>query len=318
MGKRVGILASNHGALFELGCAVELFGLARPDIENWYQCQVISLNTPPLEYTAGVILNVTKVADFTGFDVLVIPHWPTSVDPQRDAAYIKHLTDAVARGCQLITFCSGAFLLATAGLLNGKQATTHWRYADLFMQRFPSVHYLDNVLYCFDGTLGCSAGSAAGLDLGLEVIRQDYGHRIANQIARRLVISAHRQGGQSQFVETPIAKNPSQFNAVLDWALNNLDQPLEVNQLAQKANMSRRTFDRKFRASFKLSAQQWLIDQRVNLAKQYLEETSLPLDRIAQQAGFNNAITLRHHFNKKLGISPSNYRAQFAKISRQN
>ena len=311
-GKRVGILASEQGALFELGCAVELFGLPRPEFSPWYQCQVISLGKANLDYTAGVGVVVTVVPDFSQFDVLVIPHWST-VESAKHAHYYPHLRAAASRDCQILSFCSGAFLLAEAGLLDNKQATTHWRYAERFQQRFPNVRYVDNVLYCFDGNVGCSAGSAAGLDLGLEIIRQDYGYQVANQVARRLVISAQRQGGQSQFVETPMLKTPSKFSATLDWALQNLHQDIDIDCLAAKANMSRRTFDRKFRASFQLSANQWLIMQRLQAAKQRLEETSLPLDRIAEQTGFNNAITLRHHFNKIVGISPSGYRAQFSK-----
>lgn len=310
---KVGILASPQGALFELGCAVELFGLPRPEIENWYQCRVISLCTETLPYTAGVQLTVEQVDHLASFDLLVVPHWPTEASLQRDEPYVRHLRRAADSGCVVVSFCSGAFLLAAAGLLNHRSATTHWRYADLFQQRFPQVNYVDNVLYCLEDRIGTSAGSAAGLDLGLEIIRRNFGHRIANQIARRLVMSAQRAGGQSQFVESPVAKNPSKFTATLDWARAHLHQPLSVDMLAEKANMSRRTFDRKFRASFELSANQWLINQRLDAAKQCLEETTLPLDRIAAQTGFNNAITLRHHFNKILGISPSNYRLQFAK-----
>ncbi|BFM05198.1 helix-turn-helix domain-containing protein [Halioxenophilus aromaticivorans] len=311
--KRVGILASHNGALFELGSAVELFGLARPEFDNWYHCQVISLASSPLNYTAGVGIHAHTVSDFSGYDLIVVPHWSTAEKPHHNSPAHRHLKAAAAAGCQIISFCSGAFLLAECGLLDGKKATTHWRFSERFQQRFGQVQFAKDVLYVFDGQIGCSAGSAAGLDLGLEVIRQDHGYQIANQVARRLVISAQRQGGQSQFVETPMQKTPSKFSATLDWALANLDRDIDIDRLAEKANMSRRTFDRKFRASFQLSANQWLIMQRLNMAKQRLEESNLPLDRIAEQTGFNNAITLRHHFNKILGISPSGYRAQFAK-----
>jgi len=312
-GKRVGIIASDNGALFELGSAVELFGLPRPEYAPWYRCQVITLLDQLLNYTAGIQIAATKVRDFKRFDLLVVPSWPTYPNDQRDAPFIKRLRAAHDNGSQIISFCSGAFLLAEAGLLAGRSATTHWRFASRFQQRFPEIHYSDNVLYLFDGKIGCSAGSAAGLDLGLEVIRQDYGYKIANQIARRLVISGHRQGGQSQFVETPVQKTKSKFSATVDWALARLHQPLDIDQMAAQASMSRRTFDRKFRATFNLSANQWLINQRLNLAKRILEETGEPLDRVAEKTGFNNAITLRHHFNRCLGISPSQYRTQCAR-----
>jgi AraC family transcriptional activator FtrA len=160
--KRVGIVASDQGALFELGCAVELFGLPRPEFSPWYQCQVITLGSADLSYTAGVGITATPVPDFNQFDLLVIPHWYLTPSDDHEQ-YYQQLQAAAQRGCQILSFCSGAFLLAEAGLLDNKEATTHWRFAKRFKQRFPSVSYVDNVLYCFDGNIGCSAGSAAGL-----------------------------------------------------------------------------------------------------------------------------------------------------------
>jgi AraC family transcriptional activator FtrA len=167
------------------------------------------------------------------------------------------------------------------------------------------------VLYLYDGKIGCSAGSAAGIDLGLEVIRQDHGYDITNQVARRLVLSPHRQGGQAQFVETPVLAVPNQFSETIDWALSHLNEAIDIDTLAARARMSRRTFDRKFRSSFDMSPKHWLVVQRLEKAKRQLEEGHQNMERIAAQSGFDNASTLRHHFRKILGISPRQYRQQF-------
>jgi AraC family transcriptional activator FtrA len=211
----------------------------------------------------------------------------------------------------MVSFCSGAFLLAELGVLEARQATTHWRYAEQFKQRFHNIQFLDDVLYVYDGKIGCSAGSASAIDLGLEIIRQDFGYQIANKVARRLVVSAHRLGGQSQFVETPILAVPNQFSAAIDWASNHLNDDIGVNEMASRANMSRRTFDRKFRSSFNLSPKVWLTQQRLEKAKQLLEIGAHSVEKIAELSGFDNAITMRHHFRKCLSISPMQYRHQF-------
>ncbi|ASP40901.1 AraC family transcriptional regulator [Bacterioplanes sanyensis] len=308
--KKVAVLTYNGAALFELGCAVELFGLPRPEFDHWYQCQVITFEQGPLVSTAGVGLSATVVDSLNGFDTLVIPSWPTQgadIPPALSSA-IQSFYDNKQR---ILSFCSGSFLLAQLGLLNGKQATTHWRYAQTFKTRFPQVQFVDNVLYLLQGNLGCSAGSAAALDLGIEVIRQDYGSDIANAVARRLVLSAHRQGGQSQFADAPVMQANSRFSTALDWAVQHLSESIDIDQLANKANMSRRTFDRKFRANFNLSPKAWLTEQRIQLAKSLLEQAQGSVDEVALKAGFDHAGTLRHHFRKALGVSPTHYRQQF-------
>lgn len=310
---RVAVLSYSDVALFELASAVELFGLPRPEFKHWYQCDVISFETQPLPTTAGLQLVAKSVESLEPYDMLVIPSWPTkSTTPAQLAEQVQQFA---AQGKRIISFCSGAFLLAELGLLNGREATTHWRYAEAFKQRFPDVTYRDNVLYLYDGRLGCSAGSAAGIDLGLEIIRQDHGYEVANQVARRLVVSPHRQGGQAQFVETPILAVPNQFAEAIDWALSHLDQPIDIDALATRARMSRRTFDRKFRGSFDMSPKHWLVQQRLEKAKRLLEAGQHNVERIATQSGFDNATTLRHHFRKLLGISPRQYRQQFMSSS---
>lgn len=307
---QIAILTYPQAALFELGCAVELFALPRPEFEHWYQCEVVSFSAPPLSVTGGIQLLSKTVDSLDAYSMLVIPSWPVNRDnvaPAIDAEIHRFYQ----QGKRIISFCSGAFLLAELGLLNGRQATTHWRYADLFRQRFPAVNYVEDVLYIYQPPLGCSAGSAAALDLGIEIIRQDYGYKIANQVARRLVLSAHRKGGQSQFVETPLLQHSPLFSATLDWALSHLSDKVSIDGLAKRAGMSRRTFDRKFRTTFNMSAQQWLILQRVEHVKALLEHGNNNIEHIAARSGFENAVTLRYHFRKVLGVSPAEYRQQF-------
>ncbi|WP_194436733.1 helix-turn-helix domain-containing protein [Vibrio fluminensis] len=307
---RVAILSHPHVSLFELGCAVELFALPRPEFKVWYQTDIVNLNNQTITTTGAIVMQTQYVADLASYDMLVVPSWPTDpfdIDP--------HLAEQVCQFAKqnkrIISFCSSAFLLAELGLLQDKQATTHWAFERKFRERYPSVDYASNVLYVFDGQLGCSAGSAAGLDLGLAIIRQDFGYEAANQVAKRLVVSAHRSGGQAQFVDTPMLQVPNQFSQALDWAKANLAQPIQIDTLAEKANMSRRTFDRKFRSSMSLTPQEWLIRQRTELAKGLLESKEINIEQLAIEAGFNNAVSMRHHFRRIVGVSPKQYRSQF-------
>jgi AraC family transcriptional activator FtrA len=306
----VAILVDDGIALFELGCAVELFALPRPETKNWYKTEVVSLSEQPLNATGGLTIQPKVVSDLSAYDMLIIPSWSL----QR--AVSKRISDAVTalyqRGGRVLSFCSGAFLLAEIGILDGKQAITHWRYAEAFKRRYPAIQYVEDVLYLYDQRLGCSAGSSAAIDLGIEVIRSDFGYHVANQVARRMVLAAHRGGGQSQFVETPLPKKASGFSSTLDWAVRNIDQPIDVNLLAEKANMTRRTFDRQFRKSIDMSAKEWLIHQRLDRAKSLLETSATNIEQVAFSSGFETATAMRHNFRKYLSVSPSDYRKQFA------
>ncbi len=307
---KVAILTYDGAALFELGCATELFGLPRPEFESWYECEVVTFAEGPLRTGAGLQLLGKQVQDLSAYSLLVIPSWPTA-----KAVVADDLGEAVRQfhreGKRILSFCSGAFLLAELGLLNGREASTHWRYAELFQSRFPLVSYVPDVLYIYDGTIGCSAGSSAAIDLGIEVIRGDFGYRVANTVARRMLLSAHRGGGQSQFVETPVPEKTSQFTQALNWALGHLNTRIEVDTLARQASMSRRTFDRKFRANFNITPKTWLTQQRLVLAKQLLEDSTHSIEKVAELSGFENATTMRHHFRKELSVSPSIHRRHF-------
>mgnify|MGYP000324001995 FL=1 len=307
----VALLTYDRAALFELGCATELFALPRDEFETWYQAEVVTFDAKPLTTLAGLGLVAKQITDLTAYQTLVVPSWPTQ-NTKPTTAMAKAILEHYHTGGRILSFCSGAFLLAELGLLDGRQATTHWRYARQFEHKFPHVQYVENVLYLFDGRLGCSAGSSAALDLGLEVIRQDHGDAVANRVARRLVLSAHRSGGQSQYAETPVDRNQyGHFSNAISWASQNLAREIKVDELAKRANMSRRSFDRKFTANFKLSPKDWLTHQRLTQAKALLEQESYDMDTIAALTGFNNATTMRHHFRRVLGTTPTRHRRQF-------
>ncbi|USD43494.1 helix-turn-helix domain-containing protein [Vibrio sp. SCSIO 43135] len=308
---KVAILAHPHVSLFELACAVELFALPRPEFNPWYQTDIVNFENTVITTTGGIGLMTQHTDSIEDYDLLIVPSWPTKPSQVPDLVR-QQVTSFDNNGKRILSFCSGAFLLAELGLLDGKRATTHWKFESTFRERFPHVDYAANVLYVFDGKIGCSAGSAAGLDLGLAVIRSDFGYQIANQVAKRLVVSAHRSGGQSQFVESPILEVPNQFSQAVEWAHANITQAIGIDDLACKANMSRRTFDRKFRSSFNLSPKEWLIHQRIERAKAILESEQVDMERLAQQAGFDTAVTMRHHFRRLIGVSPKQYQQQFA------
>ncbi|MEH0689059.1 helix-turn-helix domain-containing protein [Vibrio cholerae] len=307
---RVAILAHQHVTLFELSCAVELFALPRPEFKEWYDTQVITLEDAPIQTTGNMTLVTESAISLEPFDTLIIPGWPTG-DDTIPPLIAKEVTRFVNAGKRVLSLCSGSFLLARLGLLAGRKATTHWMYESKFREQFPDVDYQSDVLYVLEGQIGCAAGSASALDLGLAIIREDFGYQIANQVAKRLVISSHRTGGQAQYVETPMLKVPSSFSNAVEWANEHLSQAISVDEWASHANMSRRTFDRKFRSSFNLSPKAWLIKQRIERAKGLLETEPLSIEQLAQQSGFDSAVTLRHHFRRLVGVSPQQYREKF-------
>lgn len=310
MSHKVAILVHPQIAMFELGCAIELFGLPRPELKSWYQAEAIAIGQANATVHCGVSLKVNTKADLDGYQTLVVPSWPTEQNPI-DSRLRKAVLGFLEQGGRVISFCSGAFLLGALGCLDHREATTHWRYAQKFQDRFRKVNYVDNVLYTLSGQIGCSAGSASALDLGLAVIREDFGSQAANSVAKRLVISGHRRGGQSQFVETPLALRASSLDISIEWAKERLNQTISINDLAAKANMSRRNFDRSFRKQLGISPHEWLVTQRIHLARTLLEESSEKLETIAEKSGFSSAGNLRHHFNRTLGLSPRQYRDNF-------
>lgn len=247
-------------------------------------------------------------------DTIIIPGWRDVADAPPDDL-LDALTAAHARGARLMSYCTGAFVLAHAGLLNGRKATTHWNYLARMQQRFPQVHLVEDVLYVDDGNIITSAGSSAAIDASLHVIRQDYGSGTANKVARSLVAPPHRDGGQSQYIEAPVQERPGRSIAgVLDEVRAQLDRPLTITCLASLAGMSERTFLRRFREGTGTTPLKWLRRERVFRAMNLLETTRLDIADVASQSGFASIETFRTAFRQIAGTSPHAYRKRFEAV----
>ena len=311
--RRVAALAYDRMGAFELGIVSEVFGLCRPELDvDWYRFSVFSLDRRPLRATGGIRFEAPHGAGvLRTAGTIVIPGWHVEEAPPEHL--LRLLRAAHADGARLVSICSGVFLLAATGLLDGKRATTHWRYAACLASRYPDIRVEPDRLYIDEGSILTSAGSAAGIDLCLHIVRRDYGAAIANSVARRMVMPPHRDGGQAQFVPDPIQRNTSMGLApVLVWAGNQLDRPLRVEELAKKAAMSPRTFARQFLRQTGTTPHQWLIHQRLLAAQRMLEKTGESVERVAEAVGLQTAATLRVHFSRVLGTSPTAYRKRFS------
>jgi transcriptional regulator GlxA family with amidase domain len=249
-------------------------------------------------------------------DLVIIPNWrdPAEHPPP---ALLEALRAGRARGARLAGLCSGAFVLAAAGLLDDRPATTHWAMADALARMYPKIDVRPAQLYIDDGDVLTAGGGAAGMDLGLHLLRSQYGADVANKLARYMVVPPHRSGGQAQYVETPLPQfdHADPVGETLSWALGRLDQALPVAHLARRARMSRRNFDRRFREITGTAPATWLTHQRVLRAQQLLESTRLPVEQVARQCGFSSAAALRPHFRRVVGIVPAAYRTTFADVS---
>ena len=312
--KRVAILTYPNLCTFEFGCAVELFALPRPDFKNWYQTDVLALQSEAVTATGGFQVTTNHTFNqkngFKHYDRVVIAGW-SGIDVEVPEELISALQHFHYSGGTLISFCSGAFVLAATGLLDNKSATTHWRYENTFKSKFPNINFQANVLFTEEERLFTSAGSASGLDLGLHIIRKDYGASISNEVAKRLVVSPQREGGQAQYANQTVLAQPDHLSSSMQWAVNNIQKPITINQMAERAYLSRRSFDRHFRNSLGISPKEWLTRQRINFARELLESSQIGIDQVAEQSGFGSAMNLRHHFGRILGISPTHYRRQF-------
>lgn len=310
--RAVAALAYDGLCTFEFGVAVEVFGLPRPELPEWYRFTVCAAEPGPLRAIGGV--QVTAGAGLEGLDqagTIVVPGW-RDIREAPPEPLLAALQRAHGRGARLVSICSGVFVLAAAGVLAGRRATTHWRYAEALAARYPDIRVVPDVLYVDEGQVLTSAGSAAGLDLCLHIVRRDWGARVANQVARRLVVPPHREGGQAQFVDRPVgAEDRPRLAALFDWARQHLAEDLPLDRLADRAGMSLRTFLRRFRDATGTTPAEWLVGERLRLAREMLETTAWPVERIATECGFGSADTLRHHFRRRLATSPARYRASF-------
>ena len=263
--------------------------------------------------SAGFDIDVAHdLAALRRAQIVIVPSWRDTTE-RPPAALLEALRRAHRRGAQIVGLCLGAFVLADAGLLDGREATTHWSYAAAFAARYPAVRLDPDVLYVDHGDVLTSAGTAASLDCCLHLLRQRCGAEVANRVARRLVVAPHREGGQAQFIEQPLpaAQRDDKLQALLGWVVQHLDEAHSVDSLASRVAMSRRTFTRHFRLATGTTLLQWLLNQRLARARRLLETTERAVEWVAVEAGFGSAVSLRQHFAASLGTSPSRYRAQF-------
>ncbi|MEU9021238.1 helix-turn-helix domain-containing protein [Actinomadura sp. NPDC048394] len=310
---RVVVIVDENSNPFELGCATEVFGLRRPEIgRDLYDFRLCAAE--PRTLMRDGFFTLTGVAGLEAVDAadtVIVPNRPDVEVPRRPAV-LGAVRRAHERGARLVGFCSGAFTLAEAGVLDGRRATAHWQWADAFRERFPAVRLEEDVLFVDDGDVLTAAGSAAALDLGLHIVRRDHGAEIANAVSRRLVFAAHRDGGQRQFVERPVPDIPDESLApVLAWAQERLDAPLTVAGLAARAAVSPATLHRRFRAQLGTTPLAWLTAERVALACRLIERGESRVDVVARRSGLGTAANLRTLMRRETGLTPSQYRHRF-------
>jgi AraC family transcriptional regulator, transcriptional activator FtrA len=298
---------------FEFGCAVEIFSLARPELNvDWYEFSVCSSNRGPFLAAGGITFSTRY--SFSQLDkahTIIVPGW-SSPDQPVPALLIKKLRAAYARGARICSICSGVFVLAATGLLDSKSATTHWRYEQKLKQMYPKINVQVNALYVEQNQIFTSAGSAAGLDMLLHIVKQDYGSKVANLVAQRLVLPTHRIGDQAQFVPRPMPIDErARLAKVMDWVRSHPAANYTLATLAKKATMSTRTLQRQFSEAVGMSPIEWLTRERVAAAKLVLENTKKPTALVAQLAGFGSEESFRRHFRRIAGVTPMAYRKQF-------
>ncbi len=302
---------------FEFGVAAELFGLARPELDvDWYDFSVVSVDEGPLRTLGGATLTAsTDLSAVERAGTVVLPGWRDPAEPPPEPL-LGAIRSAHGRGARVMSICSGVFVLAATGLLDGRSATTHWRHVERLRVGYPRIRVEPGVLYVDNGSILTSAGSAAGIDAGLHLIRRDHGARVANAVARRLVVPPHRDGGQAQFIDRPVGSDDAPaLGAILQWALEHLHEPLTVESLAARSHMSTRTFARRFREATGTTPHRWLTRNRVLRAQELLETTRLGIDEIAALTGLGSAANLRHHFVRIARTTPSRYRAAFTTLA---
>jgi transcriptional regulator GlxA family with amidase domain len=304
-----------RAAAFELGLVCQVFGLDRSDDGlPTYDFDVCTPVPGLVSTTSGFAIEVEHGLErLERADLVTVPAWPQLDTVAPPALLVEALHAAVARGARVLSICTGAFLLAAAGLLDGRRATTHWQFTDRLARRYPQIQVDPDVLYVEDGQVLTGAGASAGIDACLHVVRSEFGSRTANALARRMVVPAHRSGGQAQYIEMPVqdVRDSYQLPALIDWIQLHLDRPLTVEALAARAAMSPRSFARWFKTVTGTTPHRWLLEQRLRRAEELLESSDLPIERVALRAGFGSADTLRHHFVRLRRVSPMTHRLMF-------
>jgi transcriptional regulator GlxA family with amidase domain len=298
----------------ETAVATEFFGSPPPGGPPWYSFRICSDGGRELRLQGMLVTTDAGPEAIRHADTVIIPGW-SGLDEPASPELIAELQRAHRRGARMVSFCTGAFVLAHAGLLDGLDATTHWSHAERFRALYPQVRLNPSALYVDSGQVLTAAGSASAIDLALHIIRLDHGADVANDMARAMVVPPHRQGSQAQFIEAPMPQtrdgDVEPFAATLDWAIEHLDEPLSIDVLAAHAAMSPRHFSRRFKETTGTTPHQWLLGQRLDLARRLLETTEESIDVVAARAGFGTATAMRQHFRAQLRTTPQAYRRTF-------
>jgi transcriptional regulator GlxA family with amidase domain len=312
MSSSIAVIAFDRISPFHLAGPCVVFGESHPGCPT-FDFKVCSAESGKLHTSGGFDIAVHHgLSALKKADIIIVPSW-RDPDEKPPSALLKALNAAYARGAKIVGLCLGAFVLAEAGLLQGRTATTHWAFAQDFAQRYPEVKLNADVLYVEDRGIVTSAGTAAGIDCCLYLLRQLHGSQVANSVARRLVVPPHRQGGQAQFIEQPMPKTlaDSRLSELFDWIRENLHLTHNVDALAERALMSRRTFTRQFKLLTGMGFVSWVLVERLAYAQRLLESTSGSIEVVAERTGFGSPESLRLHFRRQFGIAPSEWRKQF-------
>jgi AraC family transcriptional regulator, transcriptional activator FtrA len=314
----VAVLALDMLPMFEAAVATEVWGVDRSDAGvPPFEFRMCGMTADPVVTTSG--FSIVPSHDIEGLrnaDLVVVPGWHPAHDDPVPADISTAVNEAFDAGARIASFCAGVFVLAAAGLLDGRRATSHWMHADRLTLMYPEIAVDRDVLYVDEDPLFTSAGTAAAIDLCLHITRKDHGSVVANRIARRMVVPPHRDGGQAQFVESPVnAVDDDPIGVATTWALRRLQHDITVEDLARRAKLSPRTFARRFRAAAGTTPLQWLLVQRVREAQRLLESTALSVDEIASRCGLGTAANLRIHFARVVGTTPTSYRATFRRTA---
>ncbi|MFD8007116.1 GlxA family transcriptional regulator [Streptomyces mirabilis] len=306
---RIVVLAVDGVYPFELGIPSRVFGAA----DGRYEVLTCSVDGHPVRTNSDFSITVEHGPEaLRTADTVVIPPFVTTAVTREVPQSVVEALASAAPGRRLVSICTGAFVLAAAGILDGRPATTHWVVTDLFREWFPQVALNPDVLFIDDEDVLTSAGAASGLDVCLHIIRKDHGSEVANQVARMCIVPPWRDGGQAQYIQHPVPESKASGTAAArQWALENLHEPMTLTELAEHSHMSLRTFARRFTEEVGMSPGRWLIQQRVDRARHLLEATDLPVDEIAGQVGFAGGTSLREHLHAAIGVSPLAYRRTF-------
>lgn len=316
----VAILAYDGMTGFESGMAAEIFGMAELSplfsagiTRPWYSVRLCAETAEVRLLGGAVVRTAYGLTELAEADTVLIPS-VRDIDEPISASLVEAIRAADRRKARLVSICSGAFALAAAGVLDGHAATTHWIYADALQRRHPEIAIDRAPLYVDNGRVLTSAGCAAGLDLCLHIVRSDHGVSVANDVARRLVIAPHRAGGQAQYIEMPVPEptDDGRIAAGMAWALEHLDAPITLDEMAAQCAMSRRNFLRQFGRATGTTPIRWLIEQRVQASLPLLEASSLSVEQISSRVGFESSVTFRYHFVRHMQTTPSDYRTSFS------